>query len=81
MLQNPEAAGTTAVTAPIDATKVAVPIKTAILVGATKRQKKIKAKANRKVTKAEKKAADKLACCEAVIFDSPALAAVKRLFS
>lgn len=47
----------------------------------TKRKRKVGAKLKKKLTKAELAAADKLAFCEAVCFDSPALAAVKRMFN
>ena len=47
-----------------------------------KRERKIKVKKmTKKATKLEKAAADKLACMEAIAFDSPALAAVKRMFN
>lgn len=47
-----------------------------------KRERKVKEKASaKKKTKAELAAADKLAFSEAVVFDSPALAAVKRMFN
>ena len=46
-----------------------------------KRERKIQAKARKTKTKAETAASEKAAFTEAVVFDSPALKAVKRMFN